>query len=259
MKKNNKRYYGWSALCGAGFVFVLLAVAPYLNIEQGSIAPSVLFALFVVAILLVNRKLPPAQAVYPYTVALTTFFLSYRIVGGYSLYQAVQNDGYLADFEVFDLKLMDGIFSVAVLLLFPLVLAIRFALSRQKVSGISKRSWKRAGISLLVLLLVIGGNWLAWGCTKPYTDDFDQYCTTFTVEKWEAYPEKRMLMLEDFQRQYPLIGKTEDEVTALLGLSQDGKYFLGNSSEGQQYLYLFLEAGVVQRTEILTEAYSFSQ
>ncbi len=39
----------------------------------------------------------------------------------------------------------------------------------------------------------------------------------FSAEKWEKYPEMRINMIESLERQYEIKGKTENEITELLG------------------------------------------
>lgn len=45
----------------------------------------------------------------------------------------------------------------------------------------------------------------------------NEYQSHFTVERWRTNEQERVYMVDDLLRQYPLIGMTKDDVTALLG------------------------------------------
>ena len=111
---------------------------------------------------------------------------------------------------------------------------------------------RQLGIILLCILVGIGIFMLC----------FSLYRHTFSRQRWTAEPEYRRYMLASLERRHPLVGMTEEEVTALLGNEDGGQsgfspgggavcppetglvYYIGGKSGEDLWFILSFENGV---------------
>lgn len=89
-------------------------------------------------------------------------------------------------------------------------------------------------IIIVVLICIISG----FTVYKSY-EMRDSNFIIFDSEKWEKYPSKRHLMIEDFERKYPIEELTKDKVLDLLGdeiMSDTGNMFSYYTGNGLIYI-----------------------
>ena len=87
----------------------------------------------------------------------------------------------------------------------------------------------------------------------------EQYISSYSRQKWDRYEKLRKYMIDDLERQYPLIGKTEQEVIDILGQpanrsnysGQRFEYYIGDGFMDPYTYDLLFKNGVVVDTDIV--------
>lgn len=237
MKRKN---YLLSVLTGLLF---LLALWIFSDASGGSSVSMGLMVAYLAVLVFCGWKLTSWDSMKFSAISLITVFLGYKILSIVNVTGDYRQDGFLADYEVGPYETMDLFFLIFLVTTFLMTALVRFALVRKKIRQIPKKTLKVMGISLLIFIALGIVNLFSWTVTKPLTAKMDQYCMTFSREKWEAYPPKRELMLADFLVTHR--GITEDELEELLGKPDEKGYFAGYGAKGEIYVsFVFEEDGL---------------
>ncbi len=87
----------------------------------------------------------------------------------------------------------------------------------------------------------------------------NSYISDFSREKWDSNEKLRIHMISDLEREYQLIGKSENEIIDLLGdptyIHDDGEhryeYYIGDSIIDPYTYDVIFDAGIVKETRII--------
>lgn len=249
--------YLYGAGIGVLFFLAVIYLAPSFTAAAGSMMPFVFLALFVAAnvFLTIKMKIPSFVGVRLYLVSTVSMFAAYKLATIPGVIHAYRADGFLADYEVSQYQMMDGLFLFSMFALFLTSVLVRFAFTKKKLTQISRPTLKRFFWSMLIIAIITAVSMASWQITKPYTAKFDEYCKTFTTEKWRDYPQKRHLMLDDFNASNHLEEMTRDEVRALLGTGEESddsqdSYLIAYSFDGDHMIIVrYSENGAVESVE----------
>lgn len=259
--------YLYAAGIGVLFFMAIIYLAPSFTAAAGSMMPFVFLALFVAAnvFLTMKMKIPSFVGVRLYLVSTVSMFAAYKLATVPGVINAYRADRFLADYEVSQYQMMDGLFLFSMFALFLTSVLVRFAFTKKKLTQISRPTLKRFFWSVLILAVITAASMASWQITKPYTAKFDEYCKTFTAEKWRDYPQKRHLMLDDFNTSNRLEEMTRDEVRALLGTGEESgdsqdSYLIEYSFEGDHMMVVqYFEDGAVKSVAETVKPVDMSQ
>lgn len=245
MKRNN---YLLSVLTGLLF---LLALWIFSDAAEGSSVSMWLMLAYLGVLVFFGWKLTSWDAMKFSAVSQVTAFLGYKIISIVNVIGDYRKDGFLADYEVGPYQTLDLFFLVFLVTTFLMNALVRFALVRKKIKQIPKETLKVIGISLLIFIVLGVVNMLSWKITKPATEKLDQYCQTFSEEKWQTYHAKRELMLADFLVEYKGISKAE--LNKLLGEPEKEEgYFVGFGAQGEIYADFVFENDSLQDVNLVS-------
>lgn len=228
----------------------LLALWIFSDAAEGSTVSMILMTVYLAALVLLARKLPSWDAMKFSFVSLAVSFLGYKIISLVNLAGDYRQDGFLADYEVGPYQTMDLLFLLFLVTTFLMTALVRFALVRKKIRQIPKKTLKTIGISLVIFVLLGVVDVQSWKLTRPMTAKLDQYCETFSVEKWQTYVPKRELMLPDFLAEYKGISQTE--LKELLGEPEKEDYFVGYGGKGEMYARFVFENDRLQDVNLVS-------
>lgn len=228
----------------------LLALWIFSDAAEGSTVSMILMTVYLAALVLLARKLPSWDAMKFSFVSLAVSFLGYKIISLVNLAGDYRQDGFLADYEVGPYQTMDLLFLLFLVTTFLMTALVRFALVRKKIRQIPKKTLKTIGISLVIFVLLGVVDVQSWKLTRPMTAKLDQYCETFSVEKWQTYVPKRELMLPDFLAEYKGISQTE--LKELLGEPEKEDYFVGYGGKGEMYARFVFENDQLQDVNLVS-------
>lgn len=241
--------YLYSALVALLFA-VLLFVFSNLVDTESSIVPFVLLTVYDIVNVILVRKFKPSYCFAPFAVSVITFFLLYKVVGVSSVISMYNADGFLSDGEFAHSYGLDILMVSMVISTYIFSVFIRFVLSKQKLRKVSKSSVRKFFAYLCVIVLVGVSSILSWKIAEPYKDAYLKHVSTFSTDKWIAYPDSRVTMFEDFESNNSLTGMTKDEIIRLFGDPDSSDkseivYKLGDSEKGHHKLVIELENDIV--------------
>lgn len=228
----------------------LLALWIFSDAAEGSTISMILMTVYLAALVLLARKLPSWDAMKFSFVSLAVSFLGYKIISLVNLAGDYRQDGFLADYEVGPYQTMDLLFLLFLVTTFLMTVLVRFVLVRKKIRQIPKKTLKTIGISLVIFVLLGVVDVQSWKLTRPMTAKLDQYCKTFSVEKWQTYVPKRELMLPDFLAEYK--GISQAELEELLGEPEKEDYFVGYGGKGEMYARFVFENDRLQDVNLVS-------
>lgn len=228
----------------------LLALWIFSDAAEGSTISMILMTVYLAALVLLARKLPSWDAMKFSFVSLAVSFLGYKIISLVNLAGDYRQDGFLADYEVGPYQTMDLLFLLFLVTTFLMTALVRFVLVRKKIRQIPKKTLKTIGISLVIFVLLGVVDVQSWKLTRPMTAKLDQYCETFSVEKWQTYVPKRELMLPDFLAEYK--GISQAELEELLGEPEKEDYFVGYGGKGEMYARFVFENDRLQDVNLVS-------
>ena len=229
-----KKDYLLAIACGVGLLLVFWIFSDLVEGSQSNV-PFIIMAVYLAAVAVLSKKLPSWDCLLFSLITQLTVFVGYKVLSMIGVVQDYRADGFLADYEVGPYQMSELFMVVFLVVCFLMTAVIRFALARKGFRQIPKKTLRRLGLYILILIAVGAVNNLSWSVTKPLTAKLDQYCQTFTPEKWAEYAPKRELMLPDFMAEYQ--GISRQELEQLLGQpEQQGSYFVGYGGQGQVFV-----------------------
>lgn len=256
LKKINYFYAFLIALVFAGVLFVF---ANKLDVNS-SVVPFVLVTLFDIANVINVRRAAPRDCFVPFFVSSLTVFVLYKIVSVSSFLGMMESDGFLTDGEFAHSYGLDILMGSLVISSFIFNVILRFFISKQKLRNISRVSRRRFGITFGGLILIFALSVASWSLAAPYKEEYLDYVSTFSSEKWEAFPQSRINMYEDFEKNYGSTVFSADKIAELLGepdFEEENAYgyYLGDNENGHNKLYIKFEGDWVSSYELKTEPY----
>ena len=238
------------AFLTAVLLAVFLFVFSNLVDSTGSVVPFIIITVFDIANVVIVHKHRPRDCFGPFIISVLTFYLLYKIVAVTSTVAMYKADGFLTDGEFSHSYGLDVLMVSLMLSTYIFSVFLRFALSRQKLKMVSKVSVKRFVLGLLLLCVLGTVSLISWKIAEPYKNEYLDYVSTFSAEKWAHFPDSRINMFYDFETKYQLVGLDKSAVLNLLGnpeMSDDDTdcYKMGDSSQGHHTLKIKYENGTV--------------
>lgn len=243
--------YLYSVIISVVFVTVIAVFADKLDMKS-SMLPFVFMAAYDIANVLLVRRAAPRECFKLFMASVLTVFMIYKIISVFGIVNTYNDDGFFSDTEsnfyfLFDLMMVINMVSTFFFLVF-----LRFMMSKQSIKNISKTSVKRFAVCAVILCLLAICDLLLWNFAKPYEDKFLDYVSTYSAEKWEKYPNKRIDMFADFEKNHSLDGMEKSEVEKLLGKPEtDEGYEMGYDKNGHNILAVFYKDGAVTEYKII--------
>ncbi|MBE7042957.1 MAG: hypothetical protein E7399_05625 [Ruminococcaceae bacterium] len=225
--------------CATGVLF-LLSLWIFSDAAEGSTVSMAMMIAYLVILVVLAWRLTSWDAMKFSFISQMVAFIGYKIISLVNLLGDYRQDGFLADYEVGSYETMDLFFLLFLVTTFLMTALVRFALVRKKIRQTPKKTWKTIGIVLAIYVGLGIVTMPLWNVLNPVTAKLDQYCQTFSPEKWQNYAPKRELMLPDFLVEYKGISKAEAE--ELLGKPEKEEgYFVGYSAQGEMYAEFVFE------------------
>ncbi len=233
-----------------GIVF-LLALWIFSDAAQGSSVPMVLMIVYLAALVFLAWKLTSWNAMKFSFISQMIVFLGYKIISVVNLVEAYRQDGFLADYEMSSFQTLDVFILLFLATTFLMTALVRFSLMRKKLRLTPKKTWKTLGVSLLIFVVLGAVDLVSWNALNPLTAKLDDYCQTFSAEKWEQYAPKRELMLPDFLAEHK--GISQQELHKLLGEPEKEEgYFVGFGGTGELYAQFVFEHDQLQDVNLIS-------
>ena len=249
--KVSKLNYLYSAIASVIFVVIIAVFSEKMDVTSSYI-PFLLIAAYDIFNIILVRRASPRECFKLFMMSVLIVFGIYKIITVFGIVNTFNDDGFFADYEsnfyfIFDIMMVVNMVSTFFFLVF-----MRFMLSRQSIKNISKISVKRFVICTVILCFLAIGDLLLWNMAKPYEDKFLEYVSTYSPEKWEKYPSKRIDMFEDFEKSNDLHGMKKEDVEKILGEPElDEGYEMGFDKNGHNVLAIVYKDGTVAEYKII--------
>ncbi len=249
--KVSKIKYLYSVIISVVFVTVIAVFADRMDMKS-SMLPFILMAAYDIANVLLVRRAAPRECFKLFMTSVLTAFVIYKIISVFGIINTYNDDGFFSDTESNFYFLFDVMMVINMVSTFFFLVFLRFMMSKQSIKNISKISVKRFAVCAVILCLLAICDLLLWNFSKPYEDKFLDYVSTYSVEKWEKYPNKRIDMFDDFEKNHELSGMKKEDVEALLGKPEtDEGYELGYDKNGHNILAVLYKDGAVAEYKII--------
>lgn len=243
--------YLYSVIVSVLYVIIIAVFADKFDMKS-SVIPFVIMAVYDIINVILVKNASPRECFKLFLTSVLTVFVLYKVVSVFGIVNTYNDDGFFSDTESNFYFLFDAMMVINMVSTFIFLVFLRFMMLRRSIKTISKTSLKRFAVCVTVLCIISVGDLLLWNFAEPYENEFLDYVSTYSYEKWVNYPNKRITMFPDFEKNHGIKGMEQSKVEEFIGKPEtEYGYEMGYDKNGHNILVITYKDGIVQEYKII--------